>query len=64
MYSCHLFLACSASVRSLPFLSLEKRIAAKKAKMNAEKKKAKMTEMEAQENTVEEDDADISCIKD
>ena len=42
----------------------EKRIAAKKAKMNAEKKKAKMTEMEAQENTVEEDDADISCIKD
>ena len=42
----------------------EKRIAAKKAKMNAEKKKAKMTEMEAQENSVEEDDADISCIKD
>ena len=42
----------------------EKRIAAKKAKMNAEKKKAKMTEIEAQENTVEEDDADISCIKD
>ena len=32
--------------------------------ITSEKKKAKMTEIEAQENTVEEDDADISCIKD
>ena len=45
----------------------EKRIAAKKAKMNAERKKAKMTQIEANENTevvTEEDDADIRCIKD
>ena len=45
----------------------EKRIAAKKAKMNAERKKAKMTQIEANENTevvTEDDDADIRCIKD
>ena len=45
----------------------EKRIAAKKAKMNAERKKAKMTQIEANENTevvAEDDDADIRCIKD
>ena len=46
----------------------EKRIAAKKAKMTAEKKAAKKaeakTQIEKAEESVEEDDADIRCIKD
>ena len=46
----------------------EKRIAAKKAKMTAEKKAAKKaeekTQIEKAEESVEDDDADIRCIKD